>query len=81
MIQLYDKKEADLKQAGDKLEAEYKEWNQRSDEQMHVHHRWALAAGFVPPRLPVFQTPSGDSLASIGPRARTRRVSLERAPQ
>jgi len=43
-VERYDKKEAELKQAGDKLEAEYKEWNQRSDEQMHVHHRWALAA-------------------------------------
>jgi len=40
----YKKDQADIKAAADKLEVEYREWNQRSDEQMHVHHRWALAA-------------------------------------
>ena len=40
----YKKEQAEIKQAAEKLEAESKEWDQRSEEQMHVHHRWALAA-------------------------------------
>jgi len=40
----YKKEQADIKTEADKLEAESKEWDRRSDEQMHVHHRWALAA-------------------------------------
>jgi lipopolysaccharide export LptBFGC system permease protein LptF len=40
----YKKEQAEIKQAAEKLEAESKDWDQRSDEQMHVHHRWALAA-------------------------------------
>jgi hypothetical protein len=43
-IQRYKKEKADIKQVADKLETEYKEWDARSEEQMHVHHRWALAA-------------------------------------
>ena len=39
----YKKEKADIKEAADKLEAESKEWDRRSEEQMHVHHRWALA--------------------------------------
>jgi len=40
----YKKEQAEIKQAAEKLEAESKEWDQRSEEQMHLHHRWALAA-------------------------------------
>jgi hypothetical protein len=40
----YKKEQADIKAEADKLEAESKEWDRRSEEQMHVHHRWALAA-------------------------------------
>jgi Domain of unknown function (DUF4337) len=40
----YKKEKAQIKDQADKLEAESKEWDGRSDEQMHVHHRWALAA-------------------------------------
>ncbi len=40
----YKKEKADIKAVADKLEAESKEWDERSDHQMHVHHRWALAA-------------------------------------
>ena len=29
--------------AAEKLEAESKSWDQRSDDQMHQHHRWAQA--------------------------------------
>src|ERR1700739_1899118 len=40
----YKKEKAEIKQEADKLEAESKSWDARSEEQMHVHHRWALAA-------------------------------------
>jgi lipopolysaccharide export LptBFGC system permease protein LptF len=40
----YKKEKADIKAIADKLEAESKNWDERSDEEMHVHHRWALAA-------------------------------------
>jgi lipopolysaccharide export LptBFGC system permease protein LptF len=39
----YKKKKADIKIVADKLEAESRQWDERSEEQMHVHHRWALA--------------------------------------
>ena len=39
----YNGEKADIKTAADKLEAEAKAWDQRSDEQMHQHHRWAQA--------------------------------------
>jgi len=38
----YRKEQADIKAEGEKLEAEVKEWDKRSEEQMHEHHRWAL---------------------------------------
>ncbi len=40
----YRKEQADIKVKGTKLEEEVKEWDARSDEQMHQHHRWALGA-------------------------------------
>ncbi len=40
----YKKEKADIKVEADKLEAESRQWDARSEEQMHVHHRWALAA-------------------------------------
>jgi uncharacterized protein HemX len=43
-VERYKKEKAEIKQAADKLEAESKQWDQRSEEQMHVHHRWALGA-------------------------------------
>lgn len=42
--QRYRNEQADIKAKGDKLEEEVKEWNARSDEEMHRHHRWALGA-------------------------------------
>ena len=39
----YNGEKADIKKAADKLEAESKDWDQRSDAQMHLHHRWAQA--------------------------------------
>jgi len=40
----YKKEKAEIKVVGDQLEAESKSWDERSEVQMHVHHRWALAA-------------------------------------
>ena len=42
-IERYKKEKADIKVAAEKLEAESAEWDQRSAEQMHQHHRWAQA--------------------------------------
>jgi hypothetical protein len=39
----YDKEKAEIKAVADGLEAEAKEWDHQSDEQMHQHHRWAQA--------------------------------------
>ena len=40
----YKKEKGEIKDAADKLEAESKDWDRRSEEEMHTHHRWALAA-------------------------------------
>jgi len=40
----YKKEQAEIKARADKLEDEVKEWDLKSDEQMHQHHRWALGA-------------------------------------
>jgi Na+/glutamate symporter len=37
----YDKEKADIMVEAKKLDAESKEWDEKSDEQMHQHHRWA----------------------------------------
>ena len=42
-IKRYKTEKAEIKVAAEKLEAESKEWDQQSDEQMHQHHRWAQA--------------------------------------
>jgi hypothetical protein len=42
-VERYKKEKAEIKTAADKLEAEAKEWDQKSDDQMHLHHRWAQA--------------------------------------
>jgi len=40
-IDRYKVEKAEIKLAADKLEAEATDWNKKSDEQMHQHHRWA----------------------------------------
>jgi lipopolysaccharide export LptBFGC system permease protein LptF len=40
----YKKEKAEIKEVADKLEVESKEWDRKSEEQMHIHHRWALGA-------------------------------------
>jgi Domain of unknown function (DUF4337) len=42
-IDRYEKEKGEIKVVAEKLEAEAKEWDKRSDDQMHEHHRWAQA--------------------------------------
>ena len=42
-VERYKTEKADIKTAADKLEAEAKSWDEQSDAQMHLHHRWAQA--------------------------------------
>ena len=42
-VERYKKEKAEIKVVADKLEAEAKDWDAQSDEQMHLHHRWAQA--------------------------------------
>ncbi|HJV97397.1 MAG TPA: DUF4337 domain-containing protein [Albitalea sp.] len=42
-IKRYKAEKGEIKLAADKLEAEAKDWDRQSDEQMHQHHRWAQA--------------------------------------
>jgi hypothetical protein len=42
-VERYKAEKAEIKLAADKLEAEAAEWDRKSEEQMHQHHRWAQA--------------------------------------
>lgn len=42
-IKRYKLEKSDVKKDAEKLEATYKEWDKKSDEEMHQHHRWAQA--------------------------------------
>jgi hypothetical protein len=42
-IKRYKAEKSEIKAAAEKLEAESKQWDEQSDEQMHQHHRWAQA--------------------------------------
>ena len=42
-IKRYKSEKADIKKDAEKLEAEAKAWDERSDVEMHLHHRWAQA--------------------------------------
>jgi Na+/glutamate symporter len=42
-IDRYEKEKTEIKVGADKLEADATEWDKKSDEQMHQHHRWAQA--------------------------------------
>jgi hypothetical protein len=42
-VDRYEKEKAEIKTGAEKLEAEATEWDHQSDEQMHLHHRWAQA--------------------------------------
>jgi hypothetical protein len=40
-IERYEKEKTEIKAGADKLELVATEWDHKSDEQMHQHHRWA----------------------------------------
>jgi hypothetical protein len=42
-VERYKQEKNDIKAAADKLEAESKAWDEQSEAQMHLHHRWAQA--------------------------------------
>jgi hypothetical protein len=42
-VERYKGEKDQIKTAADKLEAEAKDWDDRSEAQMHLHHRWAQA--------------------------------------
>ncbi|MBC5784894.1 DUF4337 domain-containing protein [Ramlibacter sp. USB13] len=42
-IERYKLEKAEIKLAADKLEAEATDWDRKSEDQMHLHHRWAQA--------------------------------------
>jgi Domain of unknown function (DUF4337) len=42
-IKRYKEEKAVIKKDAEKLEAESKDWDTKSDEQLHQHHRWAQA--------------------------------------
>ena len=42
-IDRYEKEKNEIKAEAEKIEADGKEWDKKSDEQMHLHHRWAQA--------------------------------------
>ncbi len=42
-VDRYEKEKGEIKEKADALETEATEWDHKSDEQMHLHHRWAQA--------------------------------------
>lgn len=42
-IDRYEKEKNEIKVVAEKLEADATDWDKKSDEQMHLHHRWAQA--------------------------------------
>ena len=42
-IDRYEKEKNEIKTEAEKIEANAKDWDKQSDEQMHLHHRWAQA--------------------------------------
>ncbi len=42
-VERYTKEKAEIKDVADKLEAEARDWDKRSDAEIHLHHRWAQA--------------------------------------
>ena len=43
-VERYKKEKAEIQQKAEATEAESKDWDDRSEKLLHVHHRWALAA-------------------------------------
>lgn len=43
----YTQEKTSIEKEAQKFEAESKEWDERSDHELHVHHRWAQATTFL----------------------------------
>ena len=46
-IERYKKEKEEIKTVAEKLEAQGKEWERKSEASMHVHHRWAQAMTLI----------------------------------
>jgi hypothetical protein len=46
-IERYAREKASIAKDAEKFEAESKEWDERSDHELHIHHRWAQATTFL----------------------------------
>jgi hypothetical protein len=46
-VERYKKEKAEIQAGAQKLEDEAKAWDQRSDDEMHLHHRWAQATTLI----------------------------------
>jgi hypothetical protein len=42
-VERYKKEKAEIKLAAEKLEKDSADWDEKSDSQLHLHHRWAQA--------------------------------------
>ena len=42
-VERYKREKAEIKLVAEKLEADSTNWDKRSDDEMHLHHRWAQA--------------------------------------
>ncbi len=42
-VERYEKEKNEIKAEAERIEADAREWDRKSDEQMHQHHRWAQA--------------------------------------
>jgi Na+/glutamate symporter len=42
-IKRYKSEKSDIKREAEQLEAQSKEWDEKSDHELHLHHRWAQA--------------------------------------
>ena len=43
----YSQEKAAIKKDAEKIEAESKQWDERSEHELHIHHRWAQATTFL----------------------------------
>ena len=46
-VERYEKEKGEIKLEAEKLEADVKDWEHQSDEQLHQHHRWAQALSLI----------------------------------
>ena len=46
-IERYSSEKSAIKKVAEKLETDSKDWNDKSEAKMHVHHRWALAMTMI----------------------------------